>query len=80
MQSHKFRSENWVVLSGKAKVEINKKVRILEPNENAFIPLGARHRLSNPGNVPLILIEVQSGTYLKEDDIVRFKDKYGRIN
>ena len=80
LQSHKFRSENWVVLSGQAKVEINKEVRILEPNQNAFIPLGARHRLSNPGNVPLILIEVQSGTYLKEDDIVRFKDKYGRIH
>ena len=80
LQSHKFRSENWVILSGKAKVEINEEITVLEPNQNAYIPIGTRHRLSNPGNVPLILIEVQSGTYLKEDDIVRFKDNYGRIN
>ena len=53
---------------------------LLEPNQNAYIPLGAKHRLSNPGNAPLILIEVQSGTYLEEDDIVRFQDNYGRIN
>ena len=80
LQSHSFRSENWVIIKGTAKVEINNKVSILESNQNAYIPLGAKHRLSNPGNIPLILIEIQSGTYLEEDDIVRFKDDYGRIN
>ncbi len=80
LQSHNFRSENWVIINGTAKVEIDNEVSILESNQNAYIPLGSKHRLSNPGNAPLILIEVQSGTYLEEDDIVRFKDNYGRVN
>ena len=78
LQMHHHRSEHWVVVNGTAKVEINKKIDILTENESIYIPLGAKHRLSNPGKLPLILIEVQSGSYLGEDDIKRFDDKYGR--
>ena len=59
-------------------MEINNNVFLLKRNESTFVPLGAKHRLSNPGETPLVLIEVQSGTYLGEDDIVRFEDKYRR--
>ncbi len=79
LQRHQFRSEHWVVVSGKAKVEINGKEKILNENESSYIPLGTKHRLSNPGRVDLKMIEVQSGTYLGEDDIERFDDNYGRI-
>ena len=79
LQMHKHRSEHWIVVKGQAKVEINDKISILNKNESTYIPLGSTHRLSNPGNVPLILIEVQSGNYIGEDDIVRFEDKYGRV-
>ena len=75
---HYKRSEHWIVVNGTAKVEIDGKVSILNANEGTYIPLGAKHRLSNPGQTPLILIEVQSGSYLGEDDIVRFEDIYGR--
>ena len=78
LQLHNHRSEHWVVVSGKALVEIEGKKKLLNKNESAYIPLGSKHRLSNPGNSPLILIEVQSGDYFGEDDIVRFQDKYGR--
>ncbi len=78
LQLHNHRSEHWVVVSGKALVEIKGKKKLLNKNESAYIPLGSKHRLSNPGNSPLILIEVQSGDYFGEDDIIRFKDKYGR--
>ena len=78
LQMHKFRSEHWVIVSGTAKVEINEKVSYLNKNEGIYVPLGAKHRLSNPNKVPLILIEVQIGSYLGEDDIVRFDDLYGR--
>ncbi len=78
LQMHQHRSEHWVVVKGKAKVQINDKKLILSKNESTYIPLGAKHRLSNPGNKPLILIEVQSGDYLGEDDILRFEDNYGR--
>ena len=78
LQLHNHRSEHWVVVSGKALVEIEGEKKLLNKNESAYIPLGSKHRLSNPGNSPLILIEVQSGDYFGEDDIVRFKDKYGR--
>ena len=71
---HKHRAEHWVVVSGTAKVEINGLTTLLKVNESIFVPLGAKHRLSNPGKTPLILIEVQSGEYLGEDDIVRFDD------
>ena len=75
---HSYRSEHWVVVSGKAKVEIDNIEKIIAPNESAYIPLGVRHRLSNPTKNKLILIEIQSGDYLGEDDIKRFEDKYGR--
>ena len=75
---HHHRSEHWVVVSGTAKVEIDDKIKFLSENESIYIPLGSRHRLSNPGKIQLNLIEVQSGAYIGEDDIVRFLDKYGR--
>ena len=78
LQMHHQRSEHWVVVSGIARVEIDNKVNTLYENQSVYIPLGTKHRLSNPGNTFLTLIEVQSGTYLGEDDIVRFEDKYGR--
>ena len=78
LQMHKQRSEHWIIVSGKAKVEVEDEVKILNKNESTFIPLGSKHRLSNPEDIPLILIEVQSGAYLGEDDIIRFEDLYGR--
>ena len=78
LQMHYHRSEHWVVVSGKAKIEIDNIEKIIGPNESAYIPLGAKHRLSNPTKNKLILIEIQSGSYLGEDDIKRFEDKYGR--
>ena len=78
LQLHNHRSEHWVVVSGKALIEIEGKKKFLSKNESAYIPSGSKHRLSNPGNSPLILIEVQSGDYFGEDDIIRFQDKYGR--
>jgi mannose-1-phosphate guanylyltransferase / mannose-6-phosphate isomerase len=78
LQMHHHRAEHWVVVSGTAKVTCDENVFLLNENESTFIPLGAKHRLENPGTVPLHLIEVQSGGYLGEDDIVRFEDTYGR--
>ena len=78
LQKHHHRSEHWVVVNGTAEVEVNNKCELLTENESIYIPLGSKHRLSNPGKIPLILIEVQSGSYVGEDDIVRFEDKYGR--
>ena len=75
---HHHRSEHWVVVSGTAKVENGEKIIYLSENQGTYIPLGAKHRLINPGKIPLTLIEVQSGSYVGEDDIVRFEDKYGR--
>ncbi len=78
LQMHHHRSEHWIVVKGTAKVEVNNKVEILSENQSTYIPLGSKHRLSNPGKIPLLLIEVQSGSYVGEDDIIRFEDKYGR--
>ena len=78
LQMHHHRSEHWVVVSGTAKVELDEEIKILAENESIYIPLGYKHRLTNPGKIPLTLIEVQSGSYVGEDDIVRFEDKYGR--
>ena len=78
LQMHKHRAEHWVVVKGTAEVEINNHKKILKDNQSAYIPLGAKHRLSNPGNELLMMVEVQSGGYLGEDDIVRFEDLYGR--
>lgn len=79
LQKHNHRSEHWVVVNGTAKVEIDNEVQILSENESSYIPIGSVHRLSNPGQKPLKLVEVQSGSYLGEDDIIRLKDDYGRI-
>ena len=78
LQMHFHRSEHWVVVSGNAKVEIDSLEKIIGPNESVYIPLGIKHRLSNPTKRKLILIEIQSGSYLGEDDIKRFEDIYGR--
>ena len=78
LQMHYHRSEHWVVVSGTALVEIDGKASTLGENESAYIPLRSIHRLSNPGRIPLLLIEVQSGSYVGEDDIKRIKDSYGR--
>ncbi len=78
LQKHHRRAEHWVVVSGIAKVECGAKTMLLNENESTYIPLGETHRLSNPGKVPLEIIEVQSGDYLGEDDIVRLEDQYGR--
>ncbi len=78
LQMHHHRAEHWVVVSGTAEVTNGDKVLVLGENQSTFIPIGQRHRLANPGKVPLEIIEVQSGGYLGEDDIVRFEDVYGR--
>jgi mannose-1-phosphate guanylyltransferase/mannose-6-phosphate isomerase len=78
LQLHHHRAEHWIVVQGTAKVTCGEKIFQLEENESTFIPLGAKHRLENPGATPLEIIEVQSGSYLGEDDIVRFEDRYGR--
>ena len=78
LQMHHHRSEHWIVVKGEARVEIENQVFSLTENKSTYIPIEAKHRLSNPGKEPLKLIEVQSGSYLGEDDIVRFEDKYGR--
>ena len=78
LQMHHHRAEHWIVVSGTAKVTCDDKVFMLSENQSTYIPLGSVHRLENPGNIALELIEVQSGSYLGEDDIVRFEDVYGR--
>lgn len=78
LQSHHHRSEHWIVVEGTAKVTIDEDVRLVSENQSVYIPLGAVHRMENPGKVPMVLIEVQTGTYLGEDDIVRYEDIYAR--
>jgi len=78
LQSHHHRSEHWIVVAGTAKVTIDDKVQLVTENQSVYIPLGAVHRMENPGKVPMILIEVQTGTYLGEDDITRYEDIYSR--
>ncbi|WAC63213.1 mannose-1-phosphate guanylyltransferase/mannose-6-phosphate isomerase [Pseudoxanthomonas sp. SL93] len=78
LQMHHHRAEHWIVVCGTAKVTRGEETLLLSENESTYIPLGVKHRLENPGKVPLELIEVQSGSYLGEDDIVRFEDVYGR--
>ena len=75
---HYRRAEHWIVVTGTAEITNGEKVLTLTENQSTYIPLGAVHRLANPGNEPLEIIEVQSGSYLGEDDIVRFDDTYGR--
>lgn len=78
LQMHHHRAEHWVILSGTARVTTGDKTFLLTENQSTFIPIGVVHRLENPGNIPLELIEIQSGSYLGEDDIIRLKDYYGR--
>ena len=78
LQSHEHRAEHWVVMSGQAVVTVDGREIHLAAGEHAHIPQGARHRLTNPGDEALVLVEVQSGTYLGEDDIVRYEDDYSR--
>ena len=78
LQMHHHRAEHWVVVQGTALVEKDDQEELLSENQSTYIPLGSRHRLSNPGRIPMEMIEVQSGSYLGEDDIVRFQDRYGR--
>ena len=75
MQKHLHRSENWTILSGTAEVTIGDKALHLTENQSAYIPLGERHRIANPGKIMMEFIEVQTGSYLGEDDIVRFEDE-----
>jgi mannose-1-phosphate guanylyltransferase/mannose-6-phosphate isomerase len=79
LQMHHHRAEHWIVVKGVAEVTCDERVFLLAENESTYLPLGSRHRLRNPGKVPVELIEVQSGSYLGEDDIVRFDDVYGRV-
>jgi len=78
VQMHHHRAEHWIVVSGTAKVQVGDQSKIVSENQSIYIPLGTVHALENPGKIPLELIEVQSGAYLGEDDIVRFEDRYGR--
>jgi mannose-1-phosphate guanylyltransferase / mannose-6-phosphate isomerase len=78
LQMHHHRAEHWIVVSGTAEVTNGDQILMLSENQSTYIPLGQTHRLANPGKVPLEIIEVQSGSYLGEDDIVRFEDTYGR--
>jgi mannose-1-phosphate guanylyltransferase len=75
---HRHRSEHWVVVNGAAKVINGEREILINTNESTFIPAGHKHRLTNPGAVPCVMIEVQSGGYVGEDDILRFEDDYGR--
>lgn len=79
LQMHYHRSEHWIVTAGSAKVTIGEQVQMVHENESVFIPMSTKHRLENPGKIPLEIIEVQNGKYLEEDDIVRFDDIYGRV-
>lgn len=78
LQSHHHRSEHWIVVQGTAKVTVNDDICLVTEGESVYIPLGALHRMENPGKLPMVLIEIQTGPYLGEDDIVRFEDKYAR--
>jgi mannose-1-phosphate guanylyltransferase/mannose-6-phosphate isomerase len=78
LQLHHHRAEHWIVVSGTARITCGEKVFLLEENQSTYIPVGEKHRIENPGKIPLHIIEVQSGSYLGEDDIVRFEDRYGR--
>ena len=79
LQLHHRRSEHWVIIAGTAHVTIEQTELVLEPGQSTYIPVGSKHRLENRGGVPLAIIEVQTGDYLGEDDIVRFADTYGRV-
>ena len=79
LQRHMHRSEHWVVVEGTALVQVGEDREFVNVNEGSYVPICAIHRLSNPGKIPLRIIEVQCGTYLEEDDIERFDDDFGRV-
>ncbi|NJM84468.1 MAG: mannose-1-phosphate guanylyltransferase/mannose-6-phosphate isomerase [Tabrizicola sp.] len=78
LQSHMHRAEHWIVVQGTARVTVGEEVRLISENQSIYVPLGAKHRLENPGRLPMVLIEVQTGGYLGEDDIIRYEDRYAR--
>jgi len=78
LQSHHHRAEHWIVVEGTAEVTVDDEVKLVTENQSVYIPLGATHRMKNPGKVPMVLIEVQTGSYLGEDDIIRYEDVYAR--
>ncbi|WIJ23924.1 mannose-1-phosphate guanylyltransferase/mannose-6-phosphate isomerase [Devosia sp. RR2S18] len=78
LQSHHHRSEHWIVVEGTARVKVGDEVKLVTENQSVYVPLGVRHRLENPGKLPMTLIEVQTGPYLGEDDIIRYEDAYAR--
>ena len=78
LQSHHHRSEHWVVVEGTAQVTVNDEIQLISEGQSIYVPLGAIHRMENPGKVPMVLIEIQTGSYLGEDDIIRFEDIYAR--
>jgi mannose-1-phosphate guanylyltransferase/mannose-1-phosphate guanylyltransferase/mannose-6-phosphate isomerase len=78
LQSHVHRSEHWIVVAGTARITVDETVTLLTENQSVYIPLGARHRMENPGKVAMVLIEVQTGSYLGEDDVIRYEDLYAR--
>jgi len=78
LQSHHHRAEHWIVVEGTARVTVDNEVKLVTENQSVFVPLGAVHRMENPGKVPMVLIEVQTGSYLGEDDIIRYEDVYAR--
>ena len=78
LQKHYHRNEHWIVVSGTAKVQVDDKTFLLQTNQSTYIPMGAKHRLENPGKIPLVIIEAQVGQYLEEDDIVRYEDDFKR--
>lgn len=79
LQMHYHRSEHWIIVSGTAKVICGENIEILQSNQSTYVPQCTLHRLENPGVIPLVIIEVQNGEYLGEDDIVRFQDDYARM-
>jgi mannose-1-phosphate guanylyltransferase/mannose-6-phosphate isomerase len=78
LQSHMHRSEHWIVVQGSAQVTVDDEVRLVTENQSIYVPVGAVHRMENPGKIPMVLIEVQTGSYLGEDDIIRYEDRYAR--
>ena len=79
LQKHHHRAEHWVVVRGAAEVTLNDKVTLVHENESIYLPIGSTHRLANPGKIDLELIEVQTGSYLGEDDILRIEDDFNRM-
>ena len=78
LQSHHHRAEHWIVVQGTALVSLDGNDKFISENESIYVPLGTKHRLTNPGKIAMVLIEVQTGAYLGEDDIVRYEDIYSR--